>query len=218
MSSISMKGLTPHLEPRVVRLESDMASLVQGQVELRKDVHEISEQISKLTVAVTQVSGPHRTDWGLLIAILTFIVSIGVLTIAPLYAQQTQTVSQMRDHVAMPLHHVGQVEIANLADRNTLLDAKYTQWCDDIQREHKESVDSLDKKLQQEFWLAQETTKTMISELDIRLQREINLITDRADARLSKVESWITTRQQNDFEELRKRRLQDDCIRKNEAQ
>jgi hypothetical protein len=215
MSSISMKGLTPHLEPRVVRLEADMAGLVQGQIELRKDVHEISEQVRQLTVAVTSAQGPRRTDWSLLLGILTFIVSIGLLTIAPLYSQQAQASNLLRDHTALAGHPVSMVETTYLNKQSDQRDRKYEDRMNRIEETHTRELVGLDTKIQREVELALTESKTKIAELDIRLQREIGLITDRADARLTKVEHTLSEMSHDDSVELRQRRLQDDCMKKN---
>lgn len=205
------KGLTVGLEPRVVRLESEMSQLIQGQIELRKGQHEMEEAVSKLTVSIEKAQAPQKTDWALVLTAVGMVITIGLLTIAPLYSKSDRQETLIRQHVALDAHPVAVKEMEYLNKQADQRNVRSEARMDRIESQMRREVDMLDAKLQKENALALAATDTKTGELDIRLQREVILITERADARLTKVENWIQNRQRDDFEELRQRRVMSDC-------
>ncbi len=109
---------TSQLEPRVAKLELGMERLTEDVRDLAQVVRtqgsQMEQDIQKLIVAVTQASGPRKTDWSTIIAGIMLIFAIGSAVFWPLNKalQDTQTqlnivTSRIDDHQKLDMHPVG---------------------------------------------------------------------------------------------------------------
>ena len=125
-----------HLEPRVVKLELGMERLTDDVRDLAQTVrtqgNQVEQEIQKLVVAVTQASGPKKTDWGTIIAGLALIMVVGSAIFWPLnQTSQESKVSINRieqkhdDHVKVSNHPVGEALIQRLESRIFQLEDQY---------------------------------------------------------------------------------------------
>src|SRR5512137_1127620 len=99
----------PYLEPRVAKLELGMERLTDDVRDLAQVVRsqgtQMEQEIQKLVVAVTQASGPKKTDWSTIIAGLGLILAIGTAVFWPLNQQvQDLKTQQAANHESMVEH------------------------------------------------------------------------------------------------------------------
>lgn len=116
------------LEPRVAKLELGMERLTEDVKDLANVVRiqgqTVEQEIQKLVVAVTQASGPKKTDWGTIIAACGLILAIGGAAFWPLNqqvqelkAQQTAYHTSMVDHQKLDNHPVGAALVTRLEEQ-----------------------------------------------------------------------------------------------------
>lgn len=78
----------PTLEPRVAKLEVGLDRLTEDVRSLASIVREqgtqVEGEIQKLVVAVTQASGPRKTDWSVIISAVLLVMAIGSAVFWPL--------------------------------------------------------------------------------------------------------------------------------------
>lgn len=131
-SSTNGQSERGHLEPRVAKLELGMERLTTDVQNLANIVREQGSQmegeIQKLIVAVTQASGPRKTDWSTIIAGLALILALGSAAFWPLNqtAQENKAglvrMEEMIDsHVKVANHPVGEALVERLEEQLKLV-------------------------------------------------------------------------------------------------
>jgi len=206
----SMEEKNDHLEPRVAKLEVGLDRLTEDVRDLagvvRIQGHSMESEIQKLVIAVTQASGPKKTDWGTVISALFLVMAIGSAVFWPLNqtSQNNKTdikalADDFRVHSTLTLHPVGQALLGRVEDQLKIHilnnEAEF--------RLHKEMDDrgflSLDNKLQKEFSLMTEILKKKQSEIDM----QIKLLNDKMCQRVSSLEKQFSDQNESDINELR---------------
>lgn len=172
---------TEHLEPRVAKLETgldiltrDVASLAQV---VRDQGNSIERQIRDLAVGVTQAAAPRRTDWQTLIAFAMLIMAIGSAVFWPL----NQTAQNNKTEIkALEQQYDAHAQLQLHPVGQALLGRVEQQLNDHI------SVARREQDEQNKAW-----------------ERQIDLLTERINARLNKLEIIDTERNKADLDELR---------------
>lgn len=172
---------TAYLEPRVAKLETGLEMLTRDVASLAQIVRDqgsgIEEQIKQLAVGVTQAAAPRRTDWQTMIAGIMLIMAIGTAVVVPL----NQTAQENKAAIAtmeqkFDTHSQLQLHPVGQA----LLARLEGQLSDHIKTNMRENDQ------QNEAW-----------------GKQIDLLTERINARLNKLESNDTERNKADLDELR---------------
>lgn len=99
MSYMSDNRKDLYLEPRVAKLEVGMERLTDDvrnlAVVVREQGSQMEGEIQKLVVAVTQASGPRKTDWSTIFAGIMLVLAIGSAVFWPLNQQVTDNKIQL---------------------------------------------------------------------------------------------------------------------------
>jgi hypothetical protein len=133
-TSSSSSGGDTYLEPRVAKLETGLDILTRDVTTLAQVVREqsknIEREIQSLAVAVSQASGPRKTDWSTVISAIFLIMAIGSAVFWPLNQTVRNThdglekvQAQISEHMAQPSHPVSQVLVDQIKERVTKLEA-----------------------------------------------------------------------------------------------
>ena len=192
-----------HLEPRVARLEVGLETLTKAVNDIASTMRDnntsTNAKIDQLAVAVTLAGAPRKTDWSLFVSIGFFILALGSAVFWPLNkSTQDNKVAiekyhdEMTEHMKLPLHPVGQARIDGMDLVRTELIARDT---------------ALDNKIQKETQLALEASNTKIADLDVRVQREFNMLNQAMDMRVGKMEKYMEHQDFADMDELKRWRL-----------
>lgn len=116
------------LEPRVTALEVGLDRLTSDVKDLatvvRLQGQTVEQEIQKLVVAVTQASGPKKTDWGTIIAGVGLILAIASAAFWPLNQQVQDTKQALTliqasviEHQRMDNHPVGAAILQRLEEQ-----------------------------------------------------------------------------------------------------
>ena len=164
------------LEPRVAKLELGMERLTEDVKDLAAVVRiqgqTVEQEIQKLVVAVTQASGPKKTDWGTIIAGVGLILAIASAAFWPLNQQvqdtkQALTIlqSSMIEHQKMDNHPVGSALVQRLEEQ-LKIHAEYNkkEMEDHINQELREHA-SMERSLKQEVRASEEKTQLYMDKL-----------------------------------------------------
>ena len=168
-----------YLEPRVIRVETELESLTKDIASLTVNIKDLSSAVSRqsenvekqfqsLAVAVTTAGAPRKTDWGVIVAAVGMVFMAGAATLSPLYLRMNdvqvsafRSMQRMDDHEKLVMHPVGLSRVDALEKS---LRERASENSDDIR--------ALDSKLQKETELTANKIEQRVSDLDIRLQRE----------------------------------------------
>lgn len=191
------------LEPRVVKLETGLERLAEDMRDLVKVVRDqgsgVEQEIHKLSVLITQASGPRKTDWQMLISLAFLIIAILGAVIFPLnqtVQENKQDIHTMqsvfREHQLLPMHPVGDVRVSNI-------DKRY----DEIASANRSNIQDLDKKLQRESELLMADIRSQIATVGTRYDKEIQNLGDRLVGRLNAYDQSVLDSNKRDLEELR---------------
>jgi hypothetical protein len=196
-----------YLEPRVAKLETGLDRLAEDVKDLagivRAQGSAVESEIQKLVVAVTQAQAPRRTDWGTIISALFLVMAIGSAVFWPL----NQTVQDSKveiqemhqefvNHQGLQMHPVGLAKVNYMEDKFV-----------EVARNNRESIESLDKKLQRETELLVSEIRTQIQNTSTKYDKEIQNLGDRLIGRLNAYDAYIMSENQQDLAELRMWRL-----------
>lgn len=118
----------PHIESRVAKLELGMQRITDDLRDLIQVVRDrgdaTDKKIQELSVAVTQASGPKKTDWSTIIAGIMLMLAIGGAAFWPLNNQVTELKSQLHEqhillleHQKITNHPVGEALVHRLEDQ-----------------------------------------------------------------------------------------------------
>ena len=109
------------LEPRIARMETSVSNLTDTMRELAGTVHDnvvnVDRQLQSLAIAVTQASGPRRTDWGTVISAIFLILAIGSAAFWPLNQTSQNTKNDMKELQIKCEQHISQDSQAALNQR-----------------------------------------------------------------------------------------------------
>jgi hypothetical protein len=175
--NIDMSIENSNLEPKVAKLESDIAAVTRDLGSLTLTVRDLSnvvrvqgdrtaQQIEQLLVSVTNASAPKKTDWQALMAAAALILAIGTAALSPMYLrvndiqQKSESVAtELREHQKLAMHPVGAARV-EIIDRTSIQTAL----------ENKEAIKALDLKLQRDTGLITETIKENMKNIQYELE------------------------------------------------
>jgi len=172
---------TAYLEPRVAKLETGLEMLTRDVASLAQIVRDqgsgIEEQIKQLAVGVTQAAAPRRTDWQTMIAGIMLVMAIGTAVVVPL----NQTAQENKLAIAaMEQKYENHSQLQLHPVGQALLGRLENQLAIHIKDDEK------DKESMSKSW-----------------ERNIDLLTERINARLNKLEINEGERNKVDLDELR---------------
>lgn len=127
-TTVQPPRLPTTLEPRVAKLELGMERLTEDVKDLAAVVRiqgqTVEQEIQKLVVAVTQASGPKKTDWGTIIAGVGLILAIASAAFWPLNQQVQDTKQALSiiqtaviEHQKLDNHPVGSALVQRLEEQ-----------------------------------------------------------------------------------------------------
>jgi hypothetical protein len=192
------------LEPRVAALEVGLDRLTADVKDLanvvRAQGQTVEQEIQKLVVAVTQAQGPKKTDWGTLILGLMLILSLGAAVLVPINNNSSDNKASIQ--------LVDQKFEAHQALAGHPLN---TQKIEGLQKDledkwttYKEQHKDLDTKIQRETQLMTDLVTAQMNALDLRVQKEFQALNTAMDLRVGKMEKYMEHQDFADMEELRK--------------
>jgi len=155
-------------------LARDVASLAQV---VRDQGNNIEKQIKELAIGVTQAAAPRRTDWQMLISLALLILALGSAVFWPL--NQTAKENQQA------LVHVEQS-----------LDAHSREYSHPV---GSALINRLESELANHIAANNKETEMQNATWD----RNMDLISQRIESRLNKLESYDAERNKADLDELR---------------
>ena len=202
-------------------ISSSTENFRQLREQMSRGQNDTQEKLGQLAITVSKISVPRGADPNTLIQLGLLILAVGSIIFATL-GQRITSIESVNEnqtalfaaHEKLPLHPVGQARIDALEKR-----------IDKQERDTTSAIEHLDLKLQKEYELMNATVDSRIRELDDRVQREFqsaldntdkraqtiqqtsDLIRERNEARLTKLENWIIVREHDDNAELRIRRM-----------
>lgn len=166
------------LEPRVARLETGLEQLAKNVSEMatavRENASSTNTKIDNLIVAVTQAQAPKKTDWGVFISAIGLIVALGAAVLIPLN-NATQDNKQ-----AIEKYHESMVDHMKL-DMHPVGQAKVDALVREVEVNRAEMAkrdEQLDIKIQKETQLMTDLLSARLEALDKRLQIEMGLKND----------------------------------------
>lgn len=183
-----------YLEPRVAKLEVGMERLTDDvrnlAIVVREQGAQMEQEIQKLVIAVTQASGPRKTDWSTIIAGIMLVLAIGSAVFWPLN-QTTQEAKkliekfgeQYHNHEALPLHPVGSAIVDRLEYQlkdHILSDERVHE---ELKTNFNDTIDSLSKYYEQKFSMIAERLNTINDRLYIRIVEleQRNILSDERE-------------------------------------
>jgi len=196
MNNEERPGFT--LEPRVAKLEVGLDRLTEDVRSLalivREQGSQVESEIQKLVIAVTQASGPRKTDWSTIIAGCALVLAIGSAAFWPLNQttqENKQTITALEEkydsHSAIENHPVGVALVNRLESELKLLKENHDK---DIKQTHEDSKE----------W---NTMTTKITELQLSaLEKKVDLHNDRIFARVIKLEDKNLMNDERERDEL----------------
>lgn len=208
------------LEPRVAKLEVGLDRLTNDVQSLAVIVREQGRQtegeIQKLVVAVTQASGPRKTDWSVIISAVLLVMAIGSAVFWPLNQTSQENKSEVAklqqyfdDHSKLELHPVGSMLVKRIESQ-----------MDDHVKQNERIIDTLNKKIETDFDVVAKNQKDnttllnsqfefALSQKELLLKSEIKNLNDRLDFyierlfnEISKQEDFTNKQKNKEYEEL----------------
>lgn len=183
-----------HLEPRVAKLEAGLEILTKDVATLasitREQGKNLEHEIQKLTVAVTQASGPRKTDWQTILSAIMLIMAIGSAIFWPLNqtAQNNKNENEalavkFEEHQKLNLHPVGQALLQRVEEQlKTHVTDNARQMKDHID-ENVKAFGALNDKFRRELSLSQDMTQHRLSVLE-------NSVAARTAADERELQAW----------------------------
>jgi len=203
-----------HLEPRVAKLEVGLDRLTQDVGDLvsvvRTQGSQMEAEIQKLVVAVTQASGPRKTDWSVIISSVLLIMAIGSAVFWPL--QQTSQESkqaitsltqEMSAHKSLDNHPVGAALIQRLEEQIALHVANN-------EKENKNIIEITSAELSRSEAKSSEKVADALAARQLQLDGIISkqeVFNEKLFARVLSLEQINRERTDKDLEELRQWRV-----------
>ena len=178
---VQLQTSSDNLEPRVAKLETGLEMLTRDVASLAQVVRDqgtnIEEQIKQLAIGVTQAAAPKRTDWSLLLTLCMFILALGSAVFWPI----NQTVQENKiaiQHMETKFDDHNKLQLHPVGQ--ALLGRVEAQMLDHVTSNQREN------DAQNKAW-----------------ERNIDLLTERINARLNKLEANDADRNKADLDELR---------------
>lgn len=200
---------TVHLEPRVAKLEVGLDRLTSDVRDLANVVREqgssMEQQIQQLIVAVTQASGPKKTDWSTIIAGVALILAIGSAAFWPM--NQTVQENKQMIHV-LEQKYDDHARIANHPVGEALLQRVEGQIVDIKQNHEKEMaahmVDAKDmhETLRLHFHEELQNLTTGFQQQIFSLEKKVDLHNDRLYGRVVQLEAQNRMDSEREKDEL----------------
>jgi len=178
---VQLQATSDYLEPRVAKLETGLEMLTKDVSNLalivRDQGNAIEEQIKQLAVDVTRAAAPQKTDWQTLIALVMLVMAIGSAVFWPL----NQTAHENKTS----LESLEQ----KFEEHNKL----------ELHPVGKALLGRLEAQLQDHVVLNRRDD----DQQNLALARQIDLLTERINARLNKLEENDADRNKTDLTELK---------------
>jgi hypothetical protein len=167
-----------HLEPRVARLESNLEALTKNIDGLTSNVNQlartIEDKFSSLQIGLANANAPKATNWGLFISAVGLIFALGAAVLIPLNnATNDNKVRIDSYHQSMVEHQKLDMHPVGQARVDSLVKDLDSTKLDLLKRDSE-----LDNKIQKETQLMTDLLSANISALDKRLQVEMGLKND----------------------------------------
>jgi vacuolar-type H+-ATPase subunit I/STV1 len=204
-----------HLEPRVARLETGLETLTRNvsemAVSIRENATTTNQKIDSLVIAVTQAQAPKKTDWSLFISIGFFIMALGSAVFWPLnkttqdnHNEIVAIQQKFENHQQLEMHPVGKALVERLEGQL----ASHISLNERELKEHDDAdakmFENLDKKLQTEYQLVNNTLDTKIANLNDKHNLQLQALDEQMQKRFARLETYHTVENQTDQLELRK--------------
>lgn len=181
-NSTPSRFVTENLEPRVAKLETGLEILTRDVTSLAQVVREqstnLEHEVQKLAVAVTQASGPRKTDWQTILSAIMLIMAIGSAVFWPLNqtAQNNKTDLQaltlkFEDHQKLNLHPVGSALLGRLEDQLKIHIANNVSETENDRASIQKQFELLDEKLQREFSAADKALEHRVHRLESSMEQ-----------------------------------------------
>ena len=187
-----------HLEPRVARLETNMETLTRTVSELATSIRENTDstntKIDNLIVSVTQAQAPKRPDYSLMVSIGFFILALGSAVFWPL----NKGVQDNKEEI-LRLH--GSVVEHQKLDLHPVGQAKVENLIKDVDMTRLDLVKrdfELDTKIQRETQLMTDLVTAKLAGMDQRLQVEMGLRNDVILAKMKVHEEQMKAHERQD--------------------
>jgi len=136
-----MTASANHIEPRITKLEVELASITRdistlthsisdlaAVVRLQADNFEV--QFRQLHIGITSAQAPKRVDWTVVLTGAALMLAVGAASLSPIYNQQNTMAARIQefadhfdDHRNLTLHPVGAEKVDALEKR---LDRQFT--------------------------------------------------------------------------------------------
>jgi hypothetical protein len=154
------------LESRVGKVEAHLDSVTRQISDLTADVRDLAtsikiqgtqteDQIKSLLVAVTNASGPRKTDWNTIALAAGVVVTIGIAVLSPLTMQINSNVigleknqSKIEHHLEGPGHLPALSKIESLEKALKELDSRLQRENTIINENFQDKITNLKKELQ----------------------------------------------------------------------
>ena len=187
-----------HLEPRVARLETGLETLTRNvsemAVSIRENANATNQKIDGLIVAVTNAQAPRKTDWSLFLSIGFFILALGSAVFWPL----NKTAQDNKDAIGA----VQQKFESHLTlPAHPLAQAKIDALTKEVEVNRAEMAkrdEQLDTKIQRETQLMTDLLSARLEGLDKRLQVEMGLKNEIISAKLQCMTAGAATHEHAD--------------------
>ena len=195
------------LEPRVAALEVGLDRLTADVKDLaavvRVQGQTVEQEIQKLVVAVTQAQAPRRTDWGTVILGCMFILSLGAAVLVPL----NNSMQDNKSNVQALEQKFDSHAALSLHPEGQIIVRSIQKDLDDKWATYKEQHKDLDTKIQRETQLMTDLITVQLKALDERMQKEFQVLNTAMDLRVGHIEKYMEHQDFSDMDELRKWRL-----------
>jgi hypothetical protein len=199
----------PTLEPRVAKLEVGLDRLTEDVRSLagivREQGSQVEGEIQKLVIAVTQASGPRKTDWSVIISAVLLVMAIGSAAFWPLNQTTQENKASLinleqkyDDHAKIANHPVGEALIQRLEYELKVVKDNHEKDLREHAADAREMHDTLRTHFHEEMAL-----QTKIYELQLSaLEKKVDLHNDRIFARVVKLEDKNLMDDERDKDEL----------------
>ena len=200
----NMESRVAKLELGMQRITDDLRDLIQV---VRTQGASAEKQIQQLSVAVTQASGPKKTDWSTIIAGIMLTLAIGSAAFWPLNNQVAELKLHQREqhtlfleHQKIANHPVGEALIQRLEDQlKSHIDQNRKDFSDHMITEEKAFVEF------SKFLLGKIESEKNLSRCEIVDAKNLcNTVAEEIKARVKILEEESIKRNDEDREELRR--------------
>jgi len=147
---------TVYLEPRVAKLEVGMERLTDDvrnlAIVVREQGSQMEQEIQKLVIAVTQASGPRKTEWSTIISGVMLVLVIGSAAFWPMHQTLNDNKASIHtlqqkyeNHSNLAIHPVGEAIINRIEGRLIINEEFSKRERELLKKNLKDDIDQLIK-------------------------------------------------------------------------